>query len=238
MTPPEDLETILARLHHAALNGQHLGAATSLRIAERLGLDALAIDVITAAGTLDLVWCDPADGPAPELDNLQYTLGDGPTLEAAQVDYTVFEPDLTTTDQARWPLFLPAAAQASARAVIAAPLRVHGGISGALTGYRTTPGAMTPGQFRDFHRVRQGLLPLLLQSVQSLLVSDSGRGDGLRRYREEVQQAAGFLAGSLAIPPDQALARLRAHAFHHDRSLTDVARDTLSHRLQLDDHHL
>ncbi|MDI5980661.1 ANTAR domain-containing protein [Amycolatopsis magusensis] len=236
MTPPDDLETILARLHHAAAEGQHLGAVASLRIAGLLGLDALTIDMVTGAGILDLVWCDPADGPAPELDNLQYTLGDGPTLEAARVDYTVFEPDLTTTDQARWPLFLPAAMRSSARAVIAAPLRVQGGISGALTGYRATPGTMTPSQFRDFHRVRQALLPLLLQSVQSLLVSDSGGGAGLRRYREVVEQAAGFLAGALAIPPDQALARLRAHAFHHDRSLTDVARDTLSHRLRLDDH--
>jgi hypothetical protein len=236
VTPPDDLETVLARLHRAASDGQHLGAATSLDIAAILGLDALAIDLINSAGTLDLVWCDPADGPGPELDNLQYTLGDGPTLEAAQRGRTVFEPDLATTDQARWPLFLPAAMQSPARAVIAAPLRANGETFGVLTGYRTTPGAMTASRFREFQRIRHGLLPLLLRSLHSVATSDSGRGDGLHSYREEVQQAAGFLAVTLAVPPDDALARLRAHALRSNRSITDLARDTLTLRLQLDDH--
>ncbi|WP_199749054.1 hypothetical protein [Amycolatopsis sp. WAC 01376] len=230
MTPPEDLETILARLHRAAADEQHLGALASLRIAGLLGLDALTIDLVNSAGTLELVWCDPVDGPGPELDTLQYTLGDGPTLEAAQHGYTVTEHDLAATDQARWPLFLPAAMQSPARAVIAAPLRVDGDTVGALTGYRATPGAMTASQSRDFHRVRQALLPLVLRSAPSSAGSDSG----LRRYREEVQQAAEFLATTLAIPPDHALARLRAYSFRHDRSLTELARDALTRRVRLD----
>ncbi|AUI62085.1 hypothetical protein [Amycolatopsis sp. BJA-103] len=232
MTPPDDLETVLAHLHRAAADGQHLGATASLRIAVLLGLDVLTIDLINGAGTLELVWCDPAEGSGPELDDLQFTLGDGPTLEAVQHGYTVTEPDLVATDQARWPLFLPAAMQSPARAVIAAPLRARGRTVGALTGYRATSGAMTSSQARDFHRVRQGLLPLLLRSAQNSATGDSG----LRRYREEVQQAAAFLAAGLAIPPEQALARLRARAFCHDRSLTDMARDALTHRLRLDDH--
>ncbi|MEU8413850.1 hypothetical protein AB0C24_13750 [Amycolatopsis japonica] len=36
------------------------------------------------------------------------------------------------------------------------------------------------------------------------------------------------------MPPDQALARLRAYAFRHDRSLTDLARDALTRRLRMD----
>ncbi len=230
MTSPDDLETVLARLHRAASDGQHLGAVTSLRIAALLGLDAVTIDLINSTGSLELVWCDPADGPGPELDNLQYTLGDGPTLEAAHQGYTVSESDLAATDQARWPLFLPAAMRFPARAVVAAPLQVRGGTLGALTGYRAAPGAMTASQTRDFHRVRHALLPLLVRSAPILATGDSG----LRHYREEVRQAAGFLAVTLAIPPDQALARLRAYAFRHDRSLTDLARDALSRRFRLD----
>ncbi|RSN55494.1 hypothetical protein DMH01_32525 [Amycolatopsis sp. WAC 04182] len=199
-----------------------------MRIAGLLGLDVLTIDLVNSAGTLELVWSDPADGPGPELDDLQYTLGDGPTLEAVEEGYTVSEPDLAATDQARWPLFLPAAMQSPARAVIAAPLQVHGETVGALTGYRATPGAMTASQSHDFHRVRQALLPLVSQSAPN------GTGDGLRRYREEVQQAAEFLAATLAIPPDHALARLRAYSFRHDRSLADLARDALTRRLRLD----
>ncbi|MFC3455437.1 ANTAR domain-containing protein [Amycolatopsis speibonae] len=236
MTPPDDLETVLARLQRAAAEEQHLGAVTSLRIAVLVGLDALTVDLLSGAGTLELVWCDPADGPGPELDSLQYTLGDGPTLEAAQEGYTVSEPDLAATDQARWPLFLPAAMRSPARAVIAAPLRDHDRTFGAVTGYRAMPGALTASESRDFHRVRDGLSPLARRSAASLVMSESGRGDGLGRYREEVRQAAGQLAVTLAIPPDQALARLRAYAFRDDRSVTDLARDVVTRRLQLDDH--
>ncbi|MEU8413855.1 hypothetical protein AB0C24_13775 [Amycolatopsis japonica] len=184
MTPPDDIEAVLARLHRAASDGQHLGAVASLRIAGLLGLDFLTIDLINSAGTLELVWCDPVDGPGPELDDLQYTLGDGPTLEAVQHGYTVSEPDLATTDQARWPLFLPAAMRSPARAVIAAPLQADGATVGALTGYRATPGALTASQARDFQRVRQALLPLLPRSAPLVATGGSGGGDGLRRYRD------------------------------------------------------
>ncbi|RSN39819.1 hypothetical protein DMC64_36405 [Amycolatopsis sp. WAC 04197] len=49
----------------------------------------------------------------------------------------------------------------------------------------------------------------------------------------EVHQAAGILFARLAIPVDDALARLRAHAFSHQRAITDVARDVITGHLHL-----
>ncbi|MEU8413837.1 GAF and ANTAR domain-containing protein [Amycolatopsis japonica] len=231
--PPENLVSILNQLRHAADTGQHLGAITAPRIAAHLGMDTLTVDTVAADGSLELMWCCPAAGLGPDLGNLQYALGDGPTLEAVRLGLTVIEPDLAAADPARWPLFLSAAADTAVRAVIAAPLRLGIATVGALTSYRTTPGPLTDTQLRDFHRVRRGLLPLLLQSAQGL--SATGPGDGLHLYRAEVHQAAGFLSSRLAIPLDQALARLRAYAISHDIPLIDLAHETLADQRRLDD---
>ena len=57
---------------------------------------------------------------------------------------------------------------------------------------------------------------------------DDGRCD--RPY-----QSAGMIAVQLGIRVDEALVRLRAHAFSHDHNLIDVAHDVIEHRLRFDD---
>ena len=52
--------------------------------------------------------------------------------------------------------------------------------------------------------------------------------------RTEVSQATGMLVAQLGVEPAEALVRLRAHAYATNRSATDVARDILDRRLQLD----
>ena len=52
--------------------------------------------------------------------------------------------------------------------------------------------------------------------------------------RTEVSQATGMLVAQLGVEPAEALVRLRAHAYATDRSATDVARDILDRRLQLE----
>ena len=43
--------------------------------------------------------------------------------------------------------------------------------------------------------------------------------------RADVSQATGMLVAELEIGPAEALARLKAHAYATDRSVTDIARD-------------
>jgi len=52
--------------------------------------------------------------------------------------------------------------------------------------------------------------------------------------RAEVSQATGMLVAQLEIDPAEALVRLRAHAYATGRSATDVARDILDRRLELE----
>ena len=50
-------------------------------------------------------------------------------------------------------------------------------------------------------------------------------------HRAEVHQATGMVSIQLDISAPEALARMRAHAFVHDRLLIDVARDVVARRL-------
>ncbi|OXM54982.1 ANTAR domain-containing protein [Amycolatopsis alba] len=52
-------------------------------------------------------------------------------------------------------------------------------------------------------------------------------------HRAVVHQAAGILCGRHATPVDDALVRLKAYAFSHQRAIIDVARDVITGRLRL-----
>ena len=71
-----------------------------------------------------------------QLAELQLTLGEGPSLDAAGSGGPVLASDLGAGESAgRWPAFAPAACQAGAGAVFAFPLRI-GGIRPGLSRYR------------------------------------------------------------------------------------------------------
>jgi len=48
-----------------------------------------------------------------------------------------------------------------------------------------------------------------------------------------VHQATGMLSVQMAVSMDEALVRLRAHAFAHDKSVVEVSRDVVARRLRL-----
>jgi hypothetical protein len=64
------------------------------------------------------------DEVSRRIEDLQYTLGEGPCIDAYQQDWVVAEPDLAEPVTRRWFVFTPPALQAGARAVFGFPLRV------------------------------------------------------------------------------------------------------------------
>ncbi|EME52384.1 hypothetical protein H074_32794 [Amycolatopsis decaplanina DSM 44594] len=219
---------LLADLGHAARAGHGLPAVPA-GTAHRFGMDALTVSALHD-GLPELVWCDPADGIGPELEELQFTLGDGPTLQAARYGRSLIELDLPTADPARWPTFLPAAIPTAARTVIAIPLQLGAATLGVLTGYHSTPATLTTARQRDLRRLSRVLLFLLLNSTGTAPEDETGPRAHLILHRAEIHQATGFLSLELGIPLDQALARLRAHAAAHDQTTTDLAQALLTHR--------
>ncbi|WP_307543334.1 hypothetical protein [Streptomyces sp. V3I8] len=171
----------------------------------------------------------PGQGLGPAPDTLQYTLGDGPTLEAAQHGRILPEPDLPAAGPARRPLFLPAAVRTELRAVIATPLGLGAAVIGVPTGYRTCSGPPGTARLRSLERPARTLLPLLC-TEPTTPADGTGPDPGLRLYRAEVHRATGFPADELGTSPGRALLCLRAHAAAHDRPLAELARGFLTRR--------
>ena len=89
------------------------------------------------------------DGVSRLIEDLQYTLGEGPCVDAHRYDRVVAEPDLAEPVTHRWPAFTPPALRAGVRAVFGFPLRVGTVHLGALNLYRDLPGPLTSDQQAD-----------------------------------------------------------------------------------------
>jgi hypothetical protein len=169
------------------------------------------------------------------IEELQFTMGEGPCLDAFHLALPVLEPDMADHGSARWPAFAPPAVAAGARAIFGFPLKVGAVCVGALNLYRDVPGGLKPDQQAD-------AVVLAAVAARSVLTMQSQASDGrLASAFEEgshirfvVHQASGMVAVQLGVTPSEALIRLQGHAFANDRLVTDVAKDVVAHRVRFD----
>lgn len=221
----------------AALDAAQAGPPLSIpaparRCADALGADAVTISLLTVDGNTELTWYDTTDQLGVPLEDLQFTLGEGPTRDAAGTGLPVFLTDLAELPADRWPEFLPAALDLGARAIVAVPLQLGRIRIGAFTLYRAAAGPLDEVQLGD--------LMLLVDAATLMLIDTPARDpwhDLATLHRAEVHQATGIVSVMLDIPLAQALLRLRAYAYRHDRPILDTARDVVAHRLRLADNH-
>lgn len=226
-----DVPDIPALLAAAAQGGKGLSELRSGLCAAAIGLDGLTIALLDHSG-LELIWYDPADTTGVSFEDLQYTLGEGPTLDAVRTGEAVLVPDLRAVPEHRWPALLPASRHRLPGAVHAVPLDLGAIRLGALTGHRATPGSLTRHQMSHFLALAEGATAILTTPDGT---NDMGSDNSLPLHRALIHQATGALTVLLDIPIDQALARLRAYAFTHNRPLMDVAHDVVHHRSRLED---
>jgi hypothetical protein len=169
------------------------------------------------------------------IEELQYTLGEGPSIDAHRSGAAVSEPDLGAPQAPRWPAFSPKAVQAGARAVFGFPLRIGAARVGSLNFYRDRPGRLSGDQHAD----ALVMADLIAHAVLAPQARDGGRPGSSASVDADihavVHQAAGMVSSQLDISVGDALARLRAHAFATDRRLSEVADDVVGRRLRLDD---
>jgi GAF domain-containing protein len=168
------------------------------------------------------------------IEDLQYTLGEGPCVDAYRQDKAVAEPDLADPVTRRWPAFTAPALAAGVRAVFGFPLRVGTVHLGALNLYRDLPGPLTGDQHAD---------ALVVADVTARWVLEAQAGAPPGTVAEEleagadfqfaVHNAAGIVSVQEGISVAEALIRLRAHSFGSDRLLADVARDVIARSLRL-----
>lgn len=170
-----------------------------------------------------------------QLENLRFTLGEGPCEDAVRSGVPVLVPDLNAWENHnRWPLFVLAAGATGARAMFVFPLRSGAIRMGALVLHRTSPGPLAPERVSDARVLADVAMTLVLDELSSIHL-DAGipPPDGMPLSRAEVHQATGMLSVQMGVSMDEALVRLRAHAFAHDQPVVDVARDIVTRRLRL-----
>jgi hypothetical protein len=177
-----------------------------------------------------------ASGPhSADLEELQYTIGEGPSIEAYTSRRPVLAPEMSRDAMMRWPGYAPAAREQGVRAVFAFPLQVGAARLGVLGVYCQRPGSLAEGslvQALSFAEVAvQTLLDGQAQAIRGHL------DDGLDRAldsRVGLYQAQGMVMVDLRVSIGEAMARLRAHAYATGRPLHDVARDVVGGQLRLD----
>jgi hypothetical protein len=192
------------------------------------------VGVMLMSGDLPSGSLCSSDDVSQLIEDLQYTLGEGPCVDAYRGDQYVTEPDLADPQTRRWFAFTPPALQAGVRAVFGFPLRVGTARLGALNLYRDRPGELSADQHAD---------ALVLADLTARWVLDTQAGAPSGVVAEElevgadfhfaVHNAAGIVSVQEGISVTEALIRLRAFAYSHDRLLADVAQDVIARKLRL-----
>lgn len=169
------------------------------------------------------------------VEELQYTLGQGPCVDAHRQQHPIVEPDLADPATVRWAAFAPPAVDAGVRAVFGFPVAIGAVRLGALNLYRDRPGPLAAERHAD---------AVLLASVAARSIigmqadaPPGALGTNLETgtdFQYVVHQAAGMVAVQLGVGLTEALIRLRANAFSHERLVADVARDVVARRLRFD----
>ncbi|WP_308013613.1 GAF and ANTAR domain-containing protein [Streptomyces beigongshangae] len=203
--------------------------------------EVLCEGVPVDGATLSLMTHTPAryllgasDPVARKLEEVQFLTGEGPCVTAAATGKPVVVPDFRRPLE-RWPLFEAGLQAPLARmgAVYAFPLAIGDQVLGAADLIRREP--MTPDEetvaemataVRMTAAVLLPALPALLPGY-GLSPEETARADRAGAHWDTTHQAAGKLAGQLGISTQEALARLRGHAFSTGRSLPHVAQDVL-----------
>lgn len=177
--------------------------------------------VVVSATPDERLTVSTSDGMCAEIEDLEQMLGEGPGRVAFAEDrIVVADLDADRPPDLAFPLFSSLVGGITGPATsYAVPMRVGGRHLGVLTLYMSA--APTHRDPADLQFVADAVGQAVVGDVDSLDWS----------FRAQVHQAAGMVTAQLRIPPADALAVLRAHAFAASTSLDAVANDVLARRL-------
>ncbi|MFD3513926.1 hypothetical protein [Streptomyces sp. NPDC058657] len=205
---------------------------TAEAAAGALGMDGLAVSLVTTGDLTELLWC--TDGTARQFQDLQLTLGEGPGPDTVRTGAMVWVPDLASVSARRWPALAMEAPGLTARALFCFPMTIGAIKVGVLTAVRDTPGRLTPGQADDALVLAAALTARCLNHQEPETTGLDPLDLLCDLEHAVVHQATGMLSVQLSLPLPAALLRLRAHTYSSGRPLTETAQDIVARRLRLD----
>ena len=190
------------------------------------GVDGAGVSVIAAPRPAHPVLS--TDARSARLEELQFTLGEGPCYDAARSRQPVLVSDLNAErhpSSMRWPAFSDEALAAGVHAVFAFPLGVGAVTLGSLDLYRCAPGPLSTQQLTASL--------VTADSVGKALLAEDPLERDLRQptwLRMTVHQAAGMVMVQTGGTIEDALLLLRSSAYGEGRSVNDLAADVLAGR--------
>jgi hypothetical protein len=230
----------------AALGASMSGAVSALAAADQLCracVDLLEVD----GASISLMYDGTTRGTfgssgelSRRLDELQFTYGEGPCLDAVRDGGPVLVEDFNDPNELRWPAFAEALLVSGVCAVFALPVAVARDHVGALDLFRRTRGPLSKeGLAGGLMAAELAALPLLDLMTADVDWDDAGQGDdGWEQLssleRVEVYQATGMIIAALGVGPAEALVRLRAHAVAHEKTASEVAWTIVEREVSLD----
>ncbi len=224
---------VFLRRTRDAMSGTNLGARLCDASVALMGGGSVAIILMGDTGPATVL--GSSDAVAATLEELQFTLSEGPGLDAHASGVPSLAPQLGDPASHRWPAFAPAATELGVGAVFGFPLRVGAIRLGALDLSRTRAGELSPEQERDAVIAATVITEVVLALDVGLppdQLPQAIEHGGL--MRADVHQAAGMVSEQLGISVVDALVRLRAHAYAEDRPISEVAREVVNWWLRIE----
>jgi hypothetical protein len=221
---------------------QREGSEVSMRHAVSACADALAAAGAGLSVSRDDAPREPVLASVPaaeELEELQFTLGQGPGIDAVAGRGPVLVADLTGPEaRRRWPQFAPSAVERGVRGMFAFPVAAGAALVGVLGVYRLQAGPLNAEELADGLTFADTVLVLALDERGGITAVPAnvlgGQPADLRRA--QVHQATGMVAAQLGAGMPDGLAALRARAYATGQRLSDLAVDVLARRVRFEPH--
>ncbi len=237
-----DIRTIKAGLGSAlATASSPLAAADSLCHAcvDLLEVDGASVSLMDA-GALQGTFGSSSE-LSRMLDELQFTYGQGPCLDAVATGRPVLAEDLNHPEEGRWPALSQALLDQGIQAVYALPVAVASITIGALDLYRHSSGSLDDANLTGgLWAASLASLPLLdLMATNADWMAWAENTDRWAELasleRVEVYQATGMIVAALGVTAADALVRLRSYAIAHSLTASSVAYQIVKRQLVITD---
>lgn len=201
----------------------------------QLTLDGAALTIVSTDATR--VFVHATDALSFELDELQFSLAEGPCIDAVFSRDRVLADTINNDESlARWPAFARDASTLDVGAEFAFPMTVHDRAFAVLQTYRLESGPLDDAATQVVADILDYYHEPVLTELNSYLAEMTTDSPPMQR-RSVVRQATGMVAAQLEFSGQDALTYLRFAAYADNVPVTELARNVVdgTRRFERDD---
>lgn len=192
-------------------------------------IDGAGISLCSMTGQREVLFA--SDDLAGRIEQLQFTLGEGPCVDSTRTGGTVLVPDIEDPRgglAGRWPVFLQEVSKVGVRALFALPIQFGAIHLGAVDLYRLAPGPLSGKELGAAWTTVDAVALKVLQLWSS--PSEGFQAEDPGWSTMTVHRAAGMAMVQIGTTIEEALLRLRATAYAEGKTINQVANEVVTGR--------